>query len=132
MLLPAKLDAKAIELVEGRNFAFLATIMPDGAPQVSPVWIDHEDDTILVNTAVGRRKQKNTAREPRVAISIADQNNMYDKVVIRGRVMSQTLEGADAHVDNLAKKYLGKDKHPWRAPGEKRVILEIEPTHIST
>ena len=132
MLLPAKLDAKAIKLIEGKNFAFLATIMPDGAPQVSPVWIDHEGDVILVNTAIGRQKQKNTAREPRAAISVADQNNMYDKIVIRGRVKSQTLEGADAHIDKLAKKYIGKDSYPWRQPGEKRIILRIEPTHVST
>jgi PPOX class probable F420-dependent enzyme len=132
MLLPAKLNAKAIKLIEGKNFAFLATIMPDGAPQVSPVWIDHEGDVILVNTAIGRQKQENTAREPRAAISVADQNNMYDKIVIRGRVKSQTLEGADAHIDKLAKKYIGKDSYPWRQPGEKRIILRIEPTHVST
>ena len=132
MLLPAKLNANAIKLIEGKNFAFLATIMPDGAPQVSPVWIDHEGDIILVNTAVGRQKQKNTARESRVAISVADQNNMYDKIVIRGHVTSQTLEGADAHIDKLAKKYIGKDSYPWRQPGEKRIILRIEPTHVST
>lgn len=131
MLLPAKLNAKAIKLIDGKNFAFLATIMPDDAPQVSPVWIDHEGDTILVNTAVGRQKQKNTAREPRVAISIADQNNMYDKVVIRGRITSQTLQGADAHIDKLAKKYLGKDRYSWRQSGEKRIILKMEPSHVS-
>jgi PPOX class probable F420-dependent enzyme len=131
-LLPAKLNAKAIKLIEGKNFAFLATIMPDGAPQASPVWIDHDGDMILVNTAMGRQKQKNTAREPRVAISVADQNNMYDKIVIRGRVKSQTLEGADAHIDKLAKKYIGKDSYPWRQPGEKRIILRIEPTHVTT
>lgn len=99
MQLPAKLNEEAIKLIEGRNFAFLATIMPDGAPHVAPVWIDREGDTILVNTATGRVKQRNVARDPRVAISVADQNNMYDKIVVRGRVISQTLEGADAHVD---------------------------------
>jgi len=130
--LPAKLDAKAIRLVDGKNFAFLGTIMPDGAPHVAPVWIDREGDTILVNTAVGRVKQRNVARDPRVAISIGDQNNMYDKIVIRGRVASQTLEGADAHIDKLAKKYVGKDRYPSRQPGEKRIILRIEPTHLST
>ena len=105
--------------------------MPDGAPHVAPVWIDREGDTILVNTAVGRVKQRNVARDPRVAISIGDQNNMYDKVVIRGRVASQTLEGADAHIDKLAKKYIGEDRYPSRQPGEKRIILRIEPTRLS-
>ena len=128
--MPAKLNAKAVKLIEGKNFAFLATIMSDGAPHVAPVWIDREGDTILVNTAMGRVKQRNITRESRVALSVADQNNMYDKVVIRGRVTSQTLEGADAHIDKLAKKYIGKDKYPWRAPGERRAIIKIEPTQI--
>ena len=130
--MPLKLDDHALKLIEGKNFAFLGTIMADGSPHVTPVWIDHEGDMILVNTAMGRKKQKNTAKDPRVAVTIGDQNNMYDKVVIRGRVISQRLDGADAHIDKLAKKYIGKDKYPWRAPGEKRVILKIEPTHIST
>jgi len=77
-------------------------------------------------------KQRNVTREPRVALSVADQNNMYDKIVIRGRVTSQTLEGADAHIDKLAEKYIGNDKYPWRAPGAKRVILKIEPTRVLT
>jgi len=130
--LPVKLNVKTVKLIEGKNFAFLATIMPGGAPHVAPVWIDHEGDTILVNTSMGRAKQRNVAREPRVSLSVADQNNMYDKIVIHGRVVSQTLEGADAHIDKLAKKYIGKDRYPWRAPGEKRVILKIEPTRVLT
>jgi PPOX class probable F420-dependent enzyme len=130
MVLPAKLNAKAVKLIEGKNFAFLATIMPDGAPHVAPVWIDHEEDMILVNTAVGRVKQKNVCREPRVSLSVADQGNMYDMIVIHGRVVSQTLEGADAHIDRLAGKYIGKEKYPWRSAGERRVILKIEPTHV--
>ena len=132
MPLPAKLNTKAIKLIEGKNFAFLATIMPDGSPHVAPVWIDREGDAILVNTAMGRMKQKNITREPRVSLSVADQSNMYDKIVIHGRVTSQTLEGADAHIDKLAKKYIGKDKYPWRTAREKRVILKIQPTHVLT
>jgi PPOX class probable F420-dependent enzyme len=130
--LPEKLGDKATKLIEGKNFAFLATILPDGSPHVAPVWIDRDGDTILVNTAVGRAKQRNVTRDPRVALSIADQNNMYEKIMIRGRVRSQTFEGADAHIDKLAKKYIGKDKYPWRAPEEKRIILKIEPTHVLT
>jgi PPOX class probable F420-dependent enzyme len=132
IFLPAKLNDKAIRLIEGKNFAYLATILPDGAPHVAPVWIDREGDTILVNTVVGRAKQKNVSRDPRVALSVADQSNMYDEIVIRGRVTSQALEGADAHIDKLAKKYIGKDKYPWRTPGMKRIILRIEPIHILT
>jgi PPOX class probable F420-dependent enzyme len=132
ILLSTKLNVKAVRLIDGKNLAFLATIMPDGAPHVAPAWIGREGNTILVNTVVGRAKQRNVTRESRVELSVADQNNMYDKVVIRGRVTSQTLQGADAHVDKLAKKYIGKDKYPWRALGEKRVILKIEPTRVLT
>ena len=128
----AKLNDHAMQLVEGRNFAFLATIMPDGSPQVTPVWIDHDGNTLLVNTSIGRTKQKNLARDSRVALSVANQNDMYDKILVRGRVISQVLEGADVHIDKLAKKYLGKDRYPWLRPGEKRVIIKIEPIHIST
>jgi len=129
--LASKLTAKAIKLIEERNFGHLASIMPDGSPHVAPVWADHEGDTILVNTAEGRVKQRNVTRDPRVAISIADQNDPYEKVVIWGLVKEQTVKGADDHIDKLAKKYLGKDKYPWRAPGEKRIILKIQPRRIS-
>lgn len=125
--MPAKLTTKAITLIEGKNFAHLATLMADGSPQVTPVWVDHEGDVILVNTAVGRLKQKNTARDNRVAISIASQDNPYDKVVIRGRVIAQTFEGAEAHIDKLASKYTGVTKYQRPQPDEKRIIIKIEP-----
>jgi PPOX class probable F420-dependent enzyme len=132
IFLATVLNDHARQLVEGKNFAFLATIMPDGSPQVTPVWIDHEGNTLLVNTSMGRTKQKNLARDTRVALSVANQKDMYDKILVRGRVIMQTPEGADVHIDKLAKKYLGMDKYPWLGPGEKRVILKIEPIHIST
>jgi PPOX class probable F420-dependent enzyme len=128
--MPAKLTANAIRLIEGKNFAHLATLMPDGSPHVTPVWIDHENDLLLVNTAVGRLKQKNSTRDHRVAISIANQENPYDKVVIRGRVVAQTYEGAEAHIDKLAKKYTGANKYERSRPDEKRIIIKIEPTKI--
>jgi PPOX class probable F420-dependent enzyme len=128
--MPAKLTANAIRLIEGKNFAHLATLMPDGSPQVSPVWIDREGDVILVNTAVGRVKQRNTARDQRVAISIANQENPYEKVIIPGRVVAQTFEGAEAHIDKLAKKYTGTPKYQRSRPDEKRIILKIEPLKI--
>jgi PPOX class probable F420-dependent enzyme len=128
--MPAKLTANAIRLIEGKNFAHLATIMPDGSPQVSPVWIDREGDVILVNTAVGRVKQKNSARDPRVAISVVNQENPYEKVIIRGRVIAQTFEGAEAHIDKLAKKYTGAIKYQRSRPDEKRIMFRIEPLKI--
>lgn len=118
------------KLLREKNFGFIATLMKDGSPQITPTWIDHEDDIILVNTAEGRVKQRNVAREPRVAISVLDQNNPYNMVSIRGRVIEQTNKGADEHIDKLARKYLGLDKYPFRSDNEKRVILRIKPEKI--
>ena len=126
-----RLSPKATKLIEGKNFGHFATIMPDGSPQVSPVWIDHDGDLILVNTARGRVKQRNSAKDPRVAISIANQDDPYEKILVRGRVISQTTQGAEDHIDKMAKKYTGRDKYPWRVPGEKRIIIKIQPDHIS-
>jgi PPOX class probable F420-dependent enzyme len=124
-------DPQIKNLFDGKNFAFLSTLMKDGAPQVTPVWIDVEDGNILVNTALGRVKQRNVSRDPRVALSIIDQNNQYDMVTIRGEVTEQiTGDKAEKHIDKLAKKYIGKDKYPWRSKTEKRVILKIKPGKV--
>jgi PPOX class probable F420-dependent enzyme len=128
--LAAKLDSNAIRLIEGKNFGHLATLMPDGSPHVTPMWVDHEGDLILLNTAMGRVKQKNVTKDPRVTISIIDQNNPYDRVILAGRVVAQTFEGADAHIDKLAKKYTGANKYQRSRPDEKRVIFKIEPMKI--
>ncbi len=127
-----QLTEETIKLIEGKNFGYLATVMKDGSPQVTPVWVDHQGkDFILVNTALGRVKQKNTKRKSKVAIAIADATNQYEKVTVRGVVAEQTTKGADEHIDKLAKKYLGKETYPYRSAGEKRVILKIRPEHIS-
>ena len=125
-----ELTPLAKELIDGKNIAFLATIMPDGSPQVTPVWIDREGETILVNTAEGRVKHRNVARDPRVALAITDNQNPYRMVAIKGEVTEITTEGADEHIDKLAKKYLGLEKYPWRA-GEKRIILRIKPLRVA-
>ncbi len=121
------LNEKAISLIDGQNFGNLATVMNDGSPQVTPVWINREGDNILVNTAVGRTKQRNILKDQRVAVSIYDQKNPYSMVLIKGHVISQSSDGADEHIDLLAKKYIGKDKYPWRQANEKRVIIKIQP-----
>ncbi|MGB7883567.1 MAG: PPOX class F420-dependent oxidoreductase [Nitrososphaeraceae archaeon] len=119
-------------LLRGKNFAYLSTLMMDGSPQVTPTWVDLDEDgnNILINTAEGRITQKNVSRDPRVAISISDQVNPYDMVTIRGTVTEQIKEGADEHTDRLAKKYFGLDKYPYRSPGETRVILKIKPEKV--
>ena len=117
-------------LTEKKTFAHLATVMRDGSPQVTPVWFDYTNGHIRVNTAKGRVKARNMHEGSRVALSVIDPDNPYRYVQIRGRVVRMTEQGADAHIDSLAKKYLGKDKYPFRQPGEERVMYEIEPLAV--
>jgi PPOX class probable F420-dependent enzyme len=119
-------------LTQTKAFASLATVMPDGSPQVTPVWFDFVDGKVRINTARGRVKERNMKPNARVALDIMDPENPYRHIQIRGRVASVTENGADAHIDSLAKKYLGQDKYPFRSPGEVRVMYEIEPTSVST
>jgi PPOX class probable F420-dependent enzyme len=113
-------------------FAQLATLMPDGSPQVTPVWVDYDDTHVRVNSAKGRLKDKNMRRDKRVALSIQDPENAYRYIAVRGDVVEITEQGADAHIDALAKKYLGKDRYPFRSVGEVRVIYKIRPDKVST
>jgi PPOX class probable F420-dependent enzyme len=117
-------------IIKQRNFAFFATLSKDGSPQVTPTWIDIDDTTILINTAEGRIKQRNVSRDPRVSISLVDEENPYSMVTIKGRVIEQTNDGADEHIDKLAKKYLNIDKYPGHSPSIKRVILKIKPEKV--
>jgi PPOX class probable F420-dependent enzyme len=127
-----KLPEKLTAILQQPVFAHLCTLMPDGSPQASPVWIDVEGDTIIVNTAKGRVKDANMRRDPRVAISVSPTDNPYVQFSIRGKVVQITTEGADAHIDKMAKKYMGKDSYPFRQPGEVRVIYKIEAEKIGS
>ena len=118
-------------LQQKKAFANLATVRKDGSPQVTPVWIDYADGVIRFNTAKGRVKARILKTGSPVALAIMDPDNPYRYLQIRGRVRRILEEGADAHIDSLAKKYLGKDKYPFRQPGEVRVMYEIEPTSAS-
>lgn len=111
-------------------FAHLATVMADGSPQVTPVWCDFDGAHIRINSAKGRVKDKNMRRNKRVALSIQDPDNAYRYLAVRGEVVEITEKAADAHIDTLAKKYLGKDKYPFRQPGEVRVIYKIRPDRV--
>lgn len=126
----SNISPEVAKLIEDKNLAFVATLMKNDSPQITPVWIDLVDGMILVNTAKGRVKQRNVSRDPRVAISIVDRNNPYNMVTIQGHVVEQTTEGADKHIDKMAKKYLGVDKYPFAMPGEERVLLKIVPKKI--
>lgn len=126
----AEIPAEAKHLLEGKTFAHVATLMDDGAPQVSPVWIDEEDGLVVFNTAEGRLKPKNLRRDPRVAISVTNPENPYESLLIRGRATELTHDGADEHVDALAKRYMGVDEYPLRQPGEERVVVRVEPEKV--
>jgi PPOX class probable F420-dependent enzyme len=123
---------KYLDLLQKKKaFASLATAMPDGSPQVTPVWFDYSGGRVRVNTAKGRVKARNLKKGAPVALAIVDPDNPYRYIQIRGRVERVTEEGADQHIDSLAKKYLGKDKYPNAAPGEVRLMCEIAPTSAS-
>ena len=126
-----KIMEPVTKIIKKKSFAFLGTLMKDGSPHVSPVWIDITDNNIiLINTAKGRIKQKNVSRDPRVSISLTDDENPYSMVTIRGQVIEQTSDGADEHIDKLAKKYLNTDRYPGHSPDMKRIILKIRPEKV--
>ena len=127
----AELTEHARNLLKGPNFGFVATVMEDGSPHVSPIWVDASDNQVLLNTAVGRVKERNVRRDPRIALSVAAADNPYDKVDIRGHVVD-IVEGDEAwdHIDALNRKYMGTDEPYPRYPGEQRLILRIEPTVV--
>ena len=128
----ATIPASHADILTKPAFANLATLNPDGGPQVTPVWVDFDGSHVIVNTARGRVKAKNLAREPRVALSIADPENPYRYLGVQGRVVEMTEQGGDAHIDKMAKKYLGKDSYPFRKPGEVRIIVKIAPDKVHT
>lgn len=127
----SKLDDRTISMFRGKNFAYVGTIGRDGYPQLTPVWADTDGKNILVNTTLGRVKYKNTNRDKRVTVAIYDQANPYSWVSVKGKVTKQiTGKQADDHIDFLSAKYTGNKKYQNRQPGEKRVLLIIEPIRV--
>lgn len=129
--MPDKLTADARALIERPVLATLATVAADGGPQVTPLWIEVDGDDLLVNTARGRAKARNIERDRRVALSVLDPDDPYHVVVVRGTVTEITTDGADEHIDRLAKKYLGLDSYPMRREGEVRLKIRIRTDHIT-
>jgi PPOX class probable F420-dependent enzyme len=118
---------KYVDLFQKKAFAQLATLMPDGSPHVSPVWCEYDGKHVIINSAKGRVKDRNMRRDPRVGLDVQDPDNPYRHLSVRGRVVEVTENGADQHIDKLAKKYMGVDRYPNRQAGEVRVIYKIEP-----
>src|SRR6476659_8980355 len=119
------IPAQYLDLFQKRAFANLATLMPDGTPQVTPVWVDWDGTHVLINSARGRQKDKNMQRNAAVSMSILDPDNPYRYLDVLVNDDEITENGADDHIDKMAKKYMGKDKYPYRRPGEQRVIFKI-------
>jgi PPOX class probable F420-dependent enzyme len=130
--MPERIPESHADLFKKTAFGNLATIMPDGSPQVTPVWVDYDGQYVRFNSAKGRVKDRNVRRDPRVAISILDPENPYRYVEIRGRVVEITEKGADEHINQLSQKYLGQAVYPYRQPGEVRVMYKIAPERVST
>src|SRR5437016_12203336 len=129
----ANLTESARKMLEGKNFVYLATVNPDGTPQVTPTWVDTDGKFVLVNTAIGRVKHRNVKKNPNVALAITDQNNPYNVVVNRGQVVDQlTGHVVDEHIRKMVKEYRGLDQYPKRSPGEQRYMLKIEPTQVKS
>ena len=118
------------DIFDKKTFCHVATVGADGTPQVTPVWCEFDGTHVVFNTARGRVKDKNLARNPRVALSASDPDNPYRYVQIRGRVVDITEQGADAHIDKMAKKYIGQDRYPWRRPGEVRLLVKVLPERV--
>jgi len=130
--MPEIIPEEFMDLFQQAAFANLATMMSDGSPQVTPVWCDYDGKYLIVNTARGRVKERNMRRCPQVALAIMDPKNPYRYLEIRGRVAEITEDGADEHIDKMAKKYLNVDKYPFRSPSEVRVLFKIAPERISS
>jgi PPOX class probable F420-dependent enzyme len=118
------------KLIEAKVFANVATLMKDGSPHVTQTWVDHDGDTVLINTFEGGQKHKNAVRDSRIALDVCDPTSAYNMAAIRGRVKEITFDGAEEHIDRMAKKYLGQDKYQMRRPGVRRVLIKIEATHV--
>jgi len=123
---------KYVDLFQKPAFGSLGTLMKDGSPQVTPVWIDYDGKYVRFNSALGRVKDKNVRRDPRVSVTVLDPANPYRYLEIRGRVVEITQNGADDHINKLSQKYLGNPVYPFRQPGEVRVTYKIEPQKVSS
>ena len=124
------IDDKVVKLFSAKNLVFIATLMKDGSPQLSPVWANCEDGFILVNTAEGRIKHKNILRDPRVAVSVTSNDNPLDMTTIRGTVIEIIPDYQYHHADKLTQQYLGRTNYPFKQPDEKRIIFKIKPEKI--
>ena len=119
------------DLFQMKAFASLATLMPDGRPQVTPVWVDFDGEYVIFNSAKGRQKDRNVRRDARVALAVIDPDNPYRYMEIRGTVVEIIEQKDDSHINKMAKKYMGLDKYPYSQPGDIRVVYKVRPEHTT-
>jgi PPOX class probable F420-dependent enzyme len=124
------MDPKVLKLFQEKNLIFIATINPDGSPQLTPVWGNYTDNHILINTAEGRIKHKNVQKDPRVAISVVDNDNPLNMTTIRGKVIEIIPDYDYDHINKLTKQYMNINEYPYKRENEKRIILKIKPGKI--
>jgi PPOX class probable F420-dependent enzyme len=124
------IEGRAEELLKAKNFCLVATLNGDGSVLAVPVWVDVQDGMPTLNTAEGRQWPRNLERDPRVTLTVQNLENPYEYLEVRGRVTERTHEGADEHIDAMARKYMGVEEYPLRRPGEQRVILRVEPERV--
>jgi PPOX class probable F420-dependent enzyme len=125
-----RVQGRGEELLRARNFCNVATLSSDGSVHGVPAWVDVEDGRPVLNTAEGRAWPRNLERDPRLTLTVQNMENPYEYLEVRGRVAERTHEGADAHIDSLARKYMGVDEYPLRQPGEQRLIIRVEPEQV--
>ncbi len=125
-----RIEGRAEELLKAKNFCHVSTLRKDGSVHTAPVWVDVQDGRPVLNTAKGRAWPTNLERDPRVTLTVQNMENPYEYLEVRGRVAERTQEGADEHIDAMAKKYMDKDEYPLRQPGEQRVIIRVEPERV--
>jgi PPOX class probable F420-dependent enzyme len=126
----ATIEGRSEELLRAKNFCNVATLRPDGSVHGVPVWVDVQDGQVVLNTAQGRAWPRNLERDPRVTLTVQNMENPYEYLAIRGRAGAPITDGADAHIDAMAKKYMGVDEYPMRQPGEQRIIIRVEPEDV--
>lgn len=129
--MPATIPDRAREILQAPNFCHITTLRKDGTPAGVVVWAHPEGDTIVLNSAEGRAWPTNVQRDPRIALTVANAENPYEFVSVQGRVVEVTPEGADEHIDALAKKYMDADSYPFRQEGEVRLRIVVEPDKVT-
>ena len=129
--MPESIEGRVAELLEAKNFAQVATTREDGSPHVTPVWVDHDGEHVVLNTAEGQAWPANARRTGKIAINVVNHENPYEYVYVQGTVAEDTTDGADEHLDKMAKKYMDVDEYPFRQDGEQRLIIKVAPDKIT-